>query len=57
MQCDVAGREGPVGWPRVVTGPGLPQIRTCATSASGSSDHGLAAGRKMEWIARAAGSG
>ncbi len=26
------------GWPRVVTFPGLPQIRTCVISASGSSD-------------------
>ena len=31
------------GWPRVVALPRLPQIRTCAIRASGSSDHGIAA--------------
>ena len=31
------------GWPRAVTRPGLPQIRTCAIDASGSSNHGFAA--------------
>jgi hypothetical protein len=30
------------GWPRVVAFPGLPQIRTCATNASGSSGYGFA---------------
>ena len=28
---------GAAGWPWVVTSPGLPQIRTCAINASGSS--------------------
>jgi hypothetical protein len=36
----------PVGWPRVVSHPGLPRIRTCATNASGSSCQGFAARRK-----------
>ena len=31
------------GWPREVTRPGLPQIRTCAIDAYGSSSHGFAA--------------
>jgi hypothetical protein len=35
--------ERQVGWPRGITPPGLPQIRTCATHASGSSNHGFAA--------------
>jgi Protein of unknown function (DUF1549) len=34
-----------VGWTREITLPGLPQIRTCGTTASGSSNHGLAAER------------
>ena len=29
------GASDGVGWPRVVTSPGLPQIQTCAISASG----------------------
>ena len=33
---------GRAGWPRVVSHPRLPQIRTCPTRASGSSDHGIA---------------
>ena len=48
------GSEGPderriyeadekVGWPREVTFPGLPQIRTCGTPASGSSFYRFAA--------------
>ena len=32
-----------VGWPRVVSDPGLPQIRTCASGASGPSAQGFAA--------------
>jgi ELWxxDGT repeat protein len=34
-----------VGWTREIALPGLPQIRTCGTTASGSSNHGLAAAR------------
>jgi hypothetical protein len=30
------------GWPGAVSRPGLPQIRTCAINASGSSDYGFA---------------
>ena len=30
------------GWPRVVAHPRLPQIRTCPTRASGSSNRGIA---------------
>jgi hypothetical protein len=45
------------GWPREVTLPGLPQIRTCTTRASGSSDYGFAGRRKREWTATAEGSG
>ena len=44
------------GWPRAVAGPGLPQIRTCGTPASGSSGHGFAE-RSTEWIATGRGSG
>ena len=33
------------GWPRAVTHPRLPQIRTCPIKASGSSNNGLAAQR------------
>ncbi len=39
---------GHVGWTREITLPGLPQIRTCGTTASGSSNHGLAPGRQVE---------
>ena len=45
------------GSPRAVARPGLPQIRTCAIRASGSSGQGFAARRYMEWMARAGGSG
>jgi hypothetical protein len=37
------GVDLPAGWPRAVSRPGLPQIRTCPTRASGSSDYGFAA--------------
>ena len=30
------------GWPRVIAHPGLPQIRTCRTTASGSSSNSFA---------------
>jgi hypothetical protein len=50
-------RNVPAGWPREVTLPGLPQIRTCTTRASGSSDYGFAGRRKREWTATAEGSG
>jgi hypothetical protein len=30
------------GWPRGLTPPGLPLIRTCGFPASGSSEHGFA---------------
>ncbi len=33
------------GWPREVALPGLPQIRSCAIDATGSSVHGFAARR------------
>ena len=33
---------GRAGWPRVVAHPRLPQIRTCPTRASGSSNRGIA---------------
>ncbi len=36
-------RATTVGWPRAVTHPGLPQIRTCGTPASGSSVYEFAA--------------
>ena len=36
---------GTAGWPREVTLPGLPQIRTCPIQASGSSVYGFAARR------------
>ncbi len=40
------------GWPREITLPGLPQIRTCPIRASGSSVYGLAARRYMLWTTR-----
>jgi len=49
--------ESEAGWPRVVTYPGLPRIRTCPMKAYGSSSHGLAYGRHTEWMAIAGGSG
>ena len=51
------GETGRVGWPREVTLPGLPQIRTCAISASGSSDQGFAARRRRECTAMGGGRG
>ena len=36
-----------VGWPREVTLPGLPQIRTCTINASGSSTVGVVANRRF----------
>ena len=36
------GRVAWAGWPRVITHPGLPQIHTCRTTASGSSSQGFA---------------
>ena len=38
-------KELMAGWPREVTLPGLPQIRTCPIQASGSSVYGFAAQR------------
>jgi len=35
-------RENWAGWPRVIAHPGLPQIRTCRTTASGSSGDSFA---------------
>ena len=40
---DQAESVGPAGWPRAVTHPWLPQIRTCPIRASGSSGYGFAA--------------
>jgi hypothetical protein len=45
------------GWPRVVAFPGLPQIRTCAINASGSSGRGFATRRQHEWIVFGTGRG
>jgi hypothetical protein len=45
------------GSPWAVAGPGLPQIRTCAINASGSSGYGFAAARYTEWTTSARGSG
>ena len=45
------------GWPWVVAHPGLPQTRTCAINAYGSSSHGFAARRYTEWITTARGNG
>ena len=44
------------GSARVIAHPGLPQIRTCAINAYGSSSHGFAAERYTEWTTTAAGS-
>ena len=44
-QVVVRGAIGGVrwaGWPRVITHPGLPQIRTCGFPAYGSSSHTFA---------------
>ncbi len=46
-----------VGWPWEVALPGLPQIRTCAIDASGSSVYGLAARVGNRWTIRGGGSG
>jgi hypothetical protein len=40
------------GWPRAVSRPGLPQTRTCAINAFGSSSYPFATPRHTEWIAR-----
>ncbi len=52
-----ASANSVAGSPEAVTRPGLPQIRTCGTTAYGSSNHGLAAIRYTEWTTRARGSG
>jgi uncharacterized protein YbcI len=41
------------GWPRAVARPGLPQTRTCAINAFGSSSYPFATPRHTEWTARA----
>ena len=38
------------GWPRAVARPGLPQIRTCAIRASGSSCHGFARPERLSVV-------
>jgi hypothetical protein len=45
------------GWPRAVTRPGLPQTRTCAINAFGSSGYTFAALRRTPWTTRRVGSG
>ena len=45
------------GWPRAVTHPRLPQIRTCPIRASGSSGYGLATQRYTLCTTRACGKG
>ena len=40
------------GWPWAVARPGLPQTRTCAINAFGSSSYPLATPRRTEWITR-----
>jgi hypothetical protein len=45
------------GWPRAVSRPGLPQTRTCAINAFGSSSYPFATRRHTEWIAQAYGRG
>jgi len=50
-------RSARAGWPRVVAHPGLPQIRTCAINAYGSSGYGFAGRRYTEWTTTAPGSG
>ena len=40
------------GWPRAVARPGLPQTRTCAINAFGSSSYPFATPRYTEWTAR-----
>ncbi len=40
------------GWPRAVSRPGLPQTRTCAINAFGSSSYPFATPRYTEWITR-----
>ena len=65
-RCPVCGGRGHlgrlspycgVGWPRGIAPPGLPQIRTCGTPASGSSCYGFAALQVTEWTTRGGGSG
>ena len=45
-------REFRTGWPRAVACPGLPQTRTCAINAFGSSSYPFATPRYTEWTAR-----
>jgi len=44
--------EKRTGWPRAVTRPRLPQTRTCAINAFGSSGYPFATRRYTEWTAR-----
>jgi len=41
-QLTTSAKERRAGWPRVIAHPGLPQIRTCRTTASGSSNDNFA---------------
>jgi len=43
-------RRKPAGSPRVIAHPGLPQIRTCALNASGSSRWGIAVPHTTGWF-------
>jgi len=45
------GKTPGVGWPRAVTRPGLPQIRTCAINAYGSSSNKFAMPRARPTVA------
>ncbi len=47
-----ASLDIPTGWPRAVSRPGLPQTRTCAINAFGSSSYPFATPRYTEWITR-----
>ena len=52
-QSEAEGRAiARTGWPRAVSRPGLPQTRTCAINAFGSSSYPFATPRYAEWITR-----
>lgn len=57
LQAGSDGTEEWAGSSRVIAHPGLPQIRTCAIDAYGSSGYGFAARRYTEWTTTAFGSG
>ena len=52
----VADSQG-AGWPRVVTDPGLPQIRSCPFRATGSLSYGFTSRCQQRWRILGSGKG